>query len=289
MGLINKILFPVDFSPAGAAAAPFIKRFAGVYSASLTLVHVLEPLDYSVFELYVRPLPDVEADHAAAAQKRLDAYLQSEFPAPEYARMLVSGDAAAMITEIAREQRFDLIALPTYSGGLFRRTLIGSTTAKVLNGADCPVLTPQHSEALAYRETEHREIACSVRLDHEGQRVLKYAAELSRSAGAALSIIHVIPGRDPQTPALFETAPSEDAGEIRDARRRIEELQRSAGTSAAVYVVAGAVKQAIIESTQRLRSDLLVIGRSPEAGALGRLRDLTYALVRDSLCPVLSV
>lgn len=289
MGLISKILFPVDFSAACTAAAPFIKRVAEIHSAGLTLLHVLEPLDYSVFELYVRPLPDVEADHAAAAQKRLDAYLESDFPAPQYARILVSGDAAAMITEIAREQHFDLIALPTYSGGLFRRTLIGSTTAKVLNAADCPVLTPQHSEKLAYRPTDHREIACSVRLDDEGQRVLKYAGELARSAEAALTIIHVIPGPDAQMPALLETAPREQSAELEGARRRIEALQRSAGTSAAVHVAAGPIKQAIIESTERLRSDLLVIGRSPEPGALGRMRDLTYALVRDSLCPVLSV
>jgi hypothetical protein len=32
-----------------------------------------------------------------------------------------------------------------------------------------------------------------------------------------------------------------------------------------------------------------MIGRSPESGAYGRIRDLTYALIRDSPFPVLSI
>lgn len=35
--------------------------------------------------------------------------------------------------------------------------------------------------------------------------------------------------------------------------------------------------------------DVLVIGRSPQGGTLGRLQDLSYAMVRDARCPVLSV
>jgi len=34
---------------------------------------------------------------------------------------------------------------------------------------------------------------------------------------------------------------------------------------------------------------VLVIGRSPHPGAVGRLRDLTYAMIRDSPFPVISV
>ncbi|PYU43615.1 MAG: hypothetical protein DMG56_00190 [Acidobacteria bacterium] len=37
--------------------------------------------------------------------------------------------------------------MPTHAG-LFRRTLLGSTAAKVLNEADCPVLTTQHAETI---------------------------------------------------------------------------------------------------------------------------------------------
>ena len=73
------------------------------------------------------------------------------------------------------------------------------------------------------------------------------------------------------------------------ARDRIEELQRTVGVHFRVSIAIGPIKDVLIEVARRLRADVLVIGRSPQSGALGRLRDLTYAVVRDTPCPVLSV
>ncbi|MDE3178795.1 MAG: universal stress protein, partial [Acidobacteriota bacterium] len=160
--------------------------------------------------------------------------------------------------------------------------------AKVLNDSDCPVLTPQHSEAVTQRHAEHREIACSIRLDEEGLRILRYASQLTEAAGARLTIVHAIPGAGPNAAVLFDGAWRTRSPEAENAQRQIEELQHTAGTRAGVRIVSGGIKQSIIDSTVALRTDLLVIGRSPEPGIIGRMRDLTYALVRDSLCPVLS-
>jgi nucleotide-binding universal stress UspA family protein len=49
------------------------------------------------------------------------------------------------------------------------------------------------------------------------------------------------------------------------------------------------VKDALVEAAGRTDADVLFIGRSPQSGALGRLRDLTYTVVRDAPFPVLSV
>ncbi|HUI73773.1 MAG TPA: universal stress protein [Candidatus Acidoferrum sp.] len=71
------------------------------------------------------------------ARARLAAFLEAEFPANKNPRPLFAGDAAALIVRTAREGGFNVIATPTY-GGAFRRMLLGSTTAKALNDADCP-------------------------------------------------------------------------------------------------------------------------------------------------------
>jgi nucleotide-binding universal stress UspA family protein len=289
MAFIEKILFPVDFSPASVAAVPFVRRFASILSAQVTLLHVVKPLDYSSFELYVRPFPEVEADHRSLVQEHLNSFLESQFPARHHPRLLESGDVARKIAEVAREQRCDLIAMPTYSGGLFRRMLLGSTTAKVLNDADCPVLTPPHSDTIAPRPIEHRQIACAIRPDEDGQRVLRYAGQLAEPGQAQLSIIHIISGHDPDSDVLFEDAPLERSAEVTEARRQIDELQRMTATHARVRIAVGGIKRAIIESTQRLQTDVLVIGRGSESGVIGRMRDLSYTLVRDSLCAVISV
>jgi len=42
MTTIQNILFPVDFSPSCIAMAAYVKRSAAMFSAKVTLVHVLD-------------------------------------------------------------------------------------------------------------------------------------------------------------------------------------------------------------------------------------------------------
>ncbi len=61
------------------------------------------------------------------------------------------------------------------------------------------------------------------------------------------------------------------------------------GSRVRVTIAIGPIKDALAETARRLQADVLVIGRSSQPGAQGRLRDLTYAMVRDAPCPVMSV
>ena len=96
------------------------------------------------------PPAEVAEEQQGLARDKLNLFLKSEFPVEECPRVLLSGDAARQIVYLARTSGFDLIITPTHAG-FFRRTLLGSTTAKVLNDADCPVLTTQHAETISPR------------------------------------------------------------------------------------------------------------------------------------------
>ena len=285
--MIQNILFPVDFSPACVAMAPFVQRAAALLSAKVTLVHVFDPTAHSGFELYVRPLPDDEEGHRILAQEKLSSFLASEFPPNDNARALVCGDVATRICEFARERRFDLIVMPTHAGR-FRRMLLGSTTAKVLDEAECPVMTTQHAETIAPRPLEHREWVCAIGLAPNSERVLRYAAQAAASVNANLSIIHAIPG-EPGLAVQLDLEEEVQSAERREARRRLDELQRVVGSHARTLVAIGPVKEALLETARRSGSDALMIGRGPGPGTSGRIRDLTYAVIRDAPCPVLSI
>ena len=285
--MIQNILFPVDFSPACLAMAPFVQRATALLSAKATLVHVFDPTAHSGFELYVRPLPEVEEERRNLAQEKLSSFLVSEFPPFHNARALACGDVATRICELARERRFDLIVMPTHAGR-FRRMLLGSTTAKVLDEADCLVMTTQHAETIAPRPLEHREWVCAVGLTADSERVLRYAAQVAVSVHANLSIVHAIPG-DPGLPVRLDLEEEVQSAERREARRRLNELQRVVGSHARTLVAIGPLKEALLEAARRLGADVLIIGRSPEPGTFGRIRDLTYTVIRDAPCPVLSI
>jgi nucleotide-binding universal stress UspA family protein len=167
--------------------------------------------------------------------------------------------------------------------------LLGSTTAKVLNDADRPVLTTQYAQDVVPRPLEHREWLCAIGLDANSERFLRDASRLAGAARARLTLIHAIPGGDPNFPQLDDLEEQVESAEKRGARRRIEELQRKVGCEATVRIVVGPVKEALLKEARRSDADVLVIGRNPEAGPRGRMRDLSYAMVRDSPCPVASV
>lgn len=287
MTAIQNILFPVNFSPACAAMAPFVKRAASLWKARVSLLYVLD-MTVPGFELLVRPLQAAVEDRKQAARERLDSFLGSEFPAQDSPRLLLIGDAATQIAAAARDRGFDLIVMPTHAG-IFRRMLISSTTAKVLNDADHPVLTTQHANTIVPRPLEHRECVCALGFQPSSERVLQYAGQLADSLRANLTLVHVIPAQEPGLPVHLDVEERVQSVEGESARRRANQLQRSVGTHARVIIAMGPVKDALTQATCTLGADVLLIGRGPQSGSRGRMRDLTYAMIRDAPCPVLSV
>jgi nucleotide-binding universal stress UspA family protein len=244
----------------------------------VTLVHVFDLAGNNGYEIYARPPSDVAEEHRIVAQERLDSFLQSEFPVTECPRVLLSGDAAVQITQQAKAGGFDLIVMPTHAGR-FRRMLLGSTTAKVLNDSDCPVLTTEHAETMVPRPLEHREWLCAISLDGDAEKMLRFAAQTATAAKARLSLIH----------AIRANRSDLDAAATQEARQHIEQIQKAAGCDAPLHIAVGPnIERALVEAVGRSDADVLIIGRGPRDGAYGRLRDLTYLLVRDSPFPVLS-
>jgi hypothetical protein len=78
-------------------------------------------------------------------------------------------------------------------------------------------------------------------------------------------------------------------GEKAEARWRIEHLLTATGCVADIEIVSGSLKEALLGAAARCAADALIAGRRPHNGIIGRLRDLTYSLIRDSPVPVLSV
>ncbi len=288
MSTIQNILFPVDFSPSCVAMAPYVKTAATILGARVTLVYVFDLYSRDAVQLYVRPLSEVAEEQQGLARDKLNSFLKSEFPLEEYPRILLSGDGARQIVHLARTNGFDLIIMPTHAG-FFRRTLLGSTTAKVLNEADCPVLTTQHAETISPGQLEHRELVCGIGLSPDSERVIRYASETAKAVRGNLTLVHVIPASAPDPPLQLDLEEHLESAKRDGASRRIAELQGAAGSHAPVRILVGAIKEMLTEEARRLRADVLVMGRGSQSGAIGRLRDLTYALVRGAPCPVLSV
>ena len=288
MAIISNILFPVDFSRFSRGMAAYVKRAASLFGARVSLIHVIDPSNINGLETIDRSPFDVEEEHLDAGREKLTAFCTSEFPLSQVPRVLALGDPATEIAKTARRGQFDLIIMPTHAG-IFRRMLLGSTTAKVLDSAPCPVLTSMHSEAVTPHPIEHREWVCAIGLSSQSERVLRYAKSAAEEVQGKLSIVHAVQAIERNRHVRLDLEEKIESAERQEARRRIDELQKAVGLDVPVRIAVGAVKDALLEAARQSDADALIIGRDHRAGAKGLLRDLTYAVVRDSPFPVLSV
>ena len=289
MRSISKILLPVDFSERSAGAARYARALARHFQAELILLHVLMPPNYEFGALEVAGpmLDELYRNRAEQASRDLAQFPTAEPPDPKVRRIVLEGDPAKQIVDLAREEAADIIAMPTHGCGPFRRFILGSNTAKVLHDADCPVWTGVHLEqAPAVASIPFRSILCAVDLGPQSSRTLDWAAWLARQFGARLGVVHAtagVPdlGDDPQWQWRRETRAA--------AGRELFRLLDGVGAEADLSIEAGEPAQVICSAAARAAADVLVIGRGSAAGVFGRLRTNAYAIIRQSPCPVVSV
>jgi len=284
---LSKILLPVDFSARSTVAAHHAKTLACRFHSELILAHVFELQDLiSGGEMGVPP--DWYDERRQASCQMLQEFCADEFRNMPVRRLLLEGDVARAIVDLAHAEHVDLLVIPTHGYGRFRRFILGSVTAKVLHDADSPVLTGVHLEEVpALDPVFFRRIVCAVDFNAAGEKALRWAAEFAAEFDAHLTLVHALPPLenapspycDPGLPAMLRQV----------AQDRSEQFQMRAGTAAEVVLEPGPVAGVVRCTAISQRADLVVIGRHESSGLIGRLRGNAYAVVRESPCPVVSV
>ncbi len=139
---IGRILVPTDFSAHSREAQAWAADLARRYQASITLLHVYQPLNY-LPEGYVQPSASLLADVELALGHALDdARKQLELtPGLHVDTALVQGVPFAEVVQFAREGSYDLIVAGTHGRTGLRHALLGSVAERIVRKAPCPVLT----------------------------------------------------------------------------------------------------------------------------------------------------
>ena len=125
MPAINKILFPVDFSPQCDYAAPLVRSFADATGARITLFHALDAAHYvfAAGEFAAYGWNEFFQTRKEMTAKQLDEYHPGLFAKPGTERVLQEGEAGRHIVAYANENNVDLIMMPSHGLGPFRRSL----------------------------------------------------------------------------------------------------------------------------------------------------------------------
>ena len=139
----HKIVVPTDFSTESEHVVRVASELSCIYSAPLTLIHVDDPVAYPVPEGYMMQTPRqlsrmwAEFD-SHLARAKADALAAGAIGAET---RLLQGLTAAEIVRFAKDGGYDLIVMGTHGRAGVARVLLGSVAARVVQTAECPVLT----------------------------------------------------------------------------------------------------------------------------------------------------
>jgi len=165
---LRRILCPVDQAPVSTSAPPgaqpdcvhghgpteaacralkSAEELAKAFGGELLLLHVVPPtpVPTPVIEGALAPPFDVvayEDQLREAFRNSLERLRKERLSSKTRVRVrVVTGDPATEIVRLAKEEKCDLVVLPTHGRTGFSHVFFGSVAEKVVRHAECPVLT----------------------------------------------------------------------------------------------------------------------------------------------------
>ena len=147
---LAKILYPTDFSDLSVHALRYAKSFAMAYQARLHCLHVVD----EAYQYWMAmgpngvPVGPAPEDMLESAHQEMAGFAEVHFGdmEPEVVTEVLVGRPFMEIIRYAREQAIDMIVLATHGRTGLTQVLMGSTAARVVRKAPCPVLTIRHPE-----------------------------------------------------------------------------------------------------------------------------------------------
>ncbi|MDQ1470729.1 MAG: hypothetical protein QOJ99_2209 [Bryobacterales bacterium] len=253
------------------------------------LLHAVPPLPPVYFESGFMYALDIHSPPIPVIMdRRLRKFAAEEFPRMETRCVVLDGEPARVIVDYARDNKADLIALPTHGYGLFRRALLGSVTSKVLHDSTAPVWTSAHCCEAGHRaHPQPRVIVAAVDLKEKTQGALQVGLAVARDTGAAVEVMHLAPEGQtspdqPKREVELAVATAAFADGIYLERRATHDMQ--------ITTEGESIASLVRRVAQQKRADLVVIGRGRIHGhLLDQLHSHAYSVVCESPCPVLSV
>jgi nucleotide-binding universal stress UspA family protein len=184
----------VDFSDHSRRALEYAAALSAYVGGRLIVAHIVDPLLAAAQRTYQwDPL-------GADTREELESFTRPAIEAAGLPRssadlVLEQGHAAPEILRLARTHEADLIVMGTHGLSGFRRALYGSTTARVLRGADRPVLAvplPDQGQSPPNLHWFAGGVVAALDFSDTSRRAAALGARLARSFSQPLILVHVV-------------------------------------------------------------------------------------------------
>ncbi len=282
---IHRILLPLDLTEATLPTA-VIQHALGLarhFHSEIILLHVVKPFTYLGTSEATRQLLE---QAIAAEHEKLNKCLGLHLNGVPIRRLVLEGDPAREIVRAIRDEKVDLIVMPTHGYGPLQRFLLGSVTLKVLHNRACPVWTAAHVEDAPGQNFAIRKVLCGVDFSPHSAKTIQWAQELATEFDAELTLAHVTPGVEIYGPGGHYVLDEMKRELVGSASRKLEALKQELGSNAATFIGSGDIPKVMRQAAEETKADVLVVGSRSIGGRIG---NTAYGIIRESPVPVLSV
>jgi len=139
---IDRILFPVDLSPASPKLVPYVTMMAEKCESEIHLLFVARRLQH-LSTMYI-PDPDIytlEQGIFEGAGRRLDEFKNQHLRMSENIKTaVIPGDPAEEIIQYAQTEKIDMIIMGTHGRKGLNRIVFGSVAERIVKSSPVPVL-----------------------------------------------------------------------------------------------------------------------------------------------------
>ncbi|MBI5349762.1 MAG: universal stress protein [Chloroflexi bacterium] len=197
--MFRKILIPLDGSELAEQAIPAAMALARQSQGEILLLRV------PVFETAVMPAfggygvmyPEQSLEHSRAEAREYLKATQQHNVAPDIScrALIVDGDVASAIVDVAKEENVDVIVMSTHGYSGVTRWVMGSVTERVLGDASCPVYVVRAPEL-------PRHVMITLDGSEFAERALEPGLETAAMFGAKVTVMSAI--RDVSVSVLKE-------------------------------------------------------------------------------------
>ena len=168
----------------------------------------------------------------------------------------------------------------------FYQFLMGSVTAKVLHGTECPVWTGAHVQESPVQKFAIRNVLCAVDFGPRCDKTVAWAAQMAAEFGARLTLANVTAGVELWGPGGSYVDQSWKEELVSNASQQMAKLQQDMGIKADVFIGSGDEPKVLSQAAKQTKADFLVTGCYPYGG---HLRTHGYGIICAVSIPVLSV
>jgi nucleotide-binding universal stress UspA family protein len=278
---VKDILVATDFSSVSDKAAGYAKALALNFRSRVEIVHVFD-------SSYVESLLGMSAQQRQQLSHEGLERLQQEFldSGVETVTLLAEGRPPhTTLLKYAAEHNTDLIVAGTHSKFGLERLVLGSTAEELIRNAACPVLTVgPHASDPGEGPLVFRTIVYATDFTAHAAKAAVFALSFAQDSGAHIYLCHIS-----NTPATPEEMKEIDASFNAALNKMIPESVYEWCTPETV-VCHGDAAQSILELSQRVNADLIVLGARNASFWLTHIEHgLTPDLLAEATCPVMTV